>query len=155
MSLETINLQSDLHAAQKSGNLDEIIRIASELKEAEEKESALWRADNAKSIRTFISDINAAKTEMDWKEVMERGYQLFCFDAPVSCSIKTNRNKKSITDAQIISVFGANGHKYSRSEIAERLNINPERVQQLLKNLLGKEISKEGELKSTRYFLTP
>jgi len=155
MSLKTINLQSDLQAAQKSGNLDEIIRLALELKELENSEAALWRSENAKIIRSFIADINSAKTDTDWKEVMDLGYQLFCVDAPVSCVIKTRRYKKAITDSQIIAVFGNHGQKYSRSEIAERLGIKPERVQQLLKNLLGKEITREGELKSTKYFLSP
>ena len=154
MSLETINLQTELLAAQKNGNLDEIIRLASELKEMEESEVASWRSENAETIRIFIEEINAATSGMDWKEVMDMGYRLFCVDAPVSSTIKTVRNKKTFTDEQIIAVFGIHGRKYSRSEIAERLDVNPERVQQLLKNLLGKEITKEGELKSTKYFLT-
>jgi hypothetical protein len=153
MSLATINLEASLLVAQKSGNLDDIIRIATELKGMEAEEATLWRTENADRIRIFTEDLTAARTEVQWKIVMERGYQLFCLDAPVACGVKSVRKKAIITDAQILAVFGGNGNKYSRSEIAERLEIKPERVPHILKNLLGKGISKEGELKSTRYFL--
>jgi|GEM_PF-2782382 hypothetical protein len=155
MSLSTINLEAALLVAQKNGNLDEIIRIATELRGMEAKEAAQWREENSDRIRIFTTGLNAAKTAAEWKSVMERGYQLFCFDAPVACGVKSIRKKTVITDAQIIAVFGRDGQKYRRSEIAERLEIKPERVPHILKNLLGKEITKEGELKSTKYFLTP
>jgi hypothetical protein len=155
MSLATINLEAALLVAQKSGNLDEIIRIATELKGMEAAETAKWREENAERIWIFTQGLNAAKTEADWKIVMEEGYKLFCFDAPVAAGVRSGRKKTTITDAQIIAVFGRNGHKYSRSEIAERLQIKPERVHHILKNFLGKSITKEGELKSTKYFLTP
>jgi len=155
MSLATMDLEAALLVAQKTGNLDEIIRIATELKGMEAEDAAKWRDENEDRIRIFTIGLNAAKTDTEWKGVMEQGYQLFCFDAPVSCSVKSIRKKTPITEAQIIAVFGTCGNKYSRSEIAERLEIKPERVHHILKNLLGNEITKEGELKSTKYYLTP
>jgi hypothetical protein len=154
MSFEAINLAKDLLAAQKIGNFDAVIKIAGALKNLEKKENSEWRGRNSDSLQEFIANITVAKTDAEWKQVLEAGYKLFYIDSPIASSTKIKLEKKVFTDVQIFAIFGKKGHKFSRAEIAERLNIKSDRVPYILKPYIGKEITKEGELKSTKYFLT-
>ena len=155
MSAEAINLAEDLLAAQKVGNFDEVIKIATALKELQITKNSEWRNKNIVAIREFIENITVAKTEAEWTKVLEDGHKLFCTNAPIIASLKKPQKKKTFTKSEIIAVFGKTEQKFSRGQIAERLDVNPDRVQYLLRQYIGKEIAKEGELKSTKYFLTP
>ena len=155
MSSEAINLAEDLLAAQKVGDFDEVIKIATALKELQLTKNTEWRNKNIVAIREFIENISVATTEAEWNKVLEDGQKLFCIDAPTSAILKKPQNKKTFTKSEIIAVFGKTQQKYSRAQIAKRLDVNPDRVQYLLRQYIGKEIAKEGELKSTKYFLTP